>query len=262
MTSNRISVLRGALGLLSVRWIAAQIGLALLVFALAVAWLRVPDASAVDVAGTVLLGLVVLAAAGGGEAALLLRLARRPVTRVRVLFGGFALLLVAALWSGWSGLLSADGLTLSQWAGYLNSRFPQSLRDTFSYEHLFLWIPRFLSLLVWLVAGALAPMAAGAALSARPARAVIGTLRSVVYWIGFLVSVFVAVKVTGWLANWTPGHGLWVEAFSVVLRSCAVLAFDGVVVSLLLALLVASVLRYETPVGTPDESQPRTVANP
>jgi len=262
MTSNRTSIFRSAVGLLSLRWIAKQIGLVLLVFALAVAWLRVPDASAVDVVGTILLGLVVLAVAGGGEAALLLRLAQRPVTRTRVLLGGLAFVLGIALFLGWSALLTHAAENASRVEGYLNSRFPHSLRNIFSYENLYTWTQWLFSLLLWLIAGVLAALIAGLTVSTYPARAIGRTLRSIAYWISFFVAVLAPVEFTGRLANWTPGHGLWIEVLSLLLRSGVVLVFDGAVVSLLLAVLVALVLRYDAPAGTPDESQPRTVANP
>jgi hypothetical protein len=262
MTTNRTSLLRGALGLLSVRWIAAQIGLALLVLALAVGWLRVPDASAVDVVGTVLLGLVVLALAGGGEAVLLLRLSRRPVSPARVVLGGVAVLLGIALWLGWSALVGHVGENVSQWEGYLNSRFPHGLRNIFSYEHLYTWTLWLLSFLKWLGAGVVAAIVAGMVVSARPAWAIRAALRSLVYWISFLVAVYVALKFTGWIVDWTPGHGLAVESLSLVLRMGALVVFDGLIVSFVLSLLVAYLTSYETPGGTPDESHPLTVANP
>jgi hypothetical protein len=262
MTMNRTSLLRSAVGALSVRWITQQIGLTLLVFVLGVAWLRIPDASAVDVVGTVLLGLLVLALAGGGETVLLLRLSRRPVAVSRVVIGGVAILLGIAVWLGWSALLEHVSANVSQWEGYLNSRFPHGLRNIFSYEHLYTWTLWLLSLLKWLGAGAVAAIVAGSAVSVHPARAVRATLRSLVYWIGFLVSVYVALTFTGWIADWTPGHGLTVESLSLILRMVALVVFDGVVVSFVLSLLVTCLTSYEMPAGTPDESQPLTVANP
>jgi hypothetical protein len=245
MTTHRTSLLRSAVGALSVRWIAQQIGLALLVFVLGVAWLRIPDASAVDVVGTVLLGLVVLALAGGGEAVLLLRLSRRPVAVSRVVIGGVAILLGIVVWLGWSVLLEHVGGNVSQWEGYLNSRFPHGLRNIFSYEHLYTWTLWLLLLLKWLGAGAVAALVAGSVVSMHPARAVRATLRSLVYWVVFLVSAYVALTFTGWIADWTPGHGLAVESLSLVLRMGALVVFDGLVVSFVLSLLVVCLTANE-----------------
>ena len=99
------SVLRNAFSLLSIRLVLQQIGLAILVFALYALWLRIPDASAINVIGTVLLALIVLAVAGGGESALILRLADRPRTPARPLRGTLFLLAGVALWFAWSTLL-------------------------------------------------------------------------------------------------------------------------------------------------------------
>ena len=56
-------------------WYFEQIGLALLVFLLYVLWLRMPDASVLDVVGSVVLALIILAVAGAGESAIMLRVA-------------------------------------------------------------------------------------------------------------------------------------------------------------------------------------------
>ena len=60
-TARSPSVLRPALTLFSIRLVLEQIGLALLVFLLYVVWLRMPDASVLDVIGSAVLALVVLA---------------------------------------------------------------------------------------------------------------------------------------------------------------------------------------------------------
>ena len=77
MTPPRPS-LRGALARFSFRIVLQQLGLALLVFVLAVLWLHVPDASVPDVVGSAVLGCFLLAVAGAGESWLILRLVDRP----------------------------------------------------------------------------------------------------------------------------------------------------------------------------------------
>jgi len=91
---------------MSVRLVLQQIGLALLVFLLYALWLRVPDASALDVIGSALLALLAVAVAGAGESALLLRLAGRARTPERLLRGALLLLAGAVLWFGWTALLN------------------------------------------------------------------------------------------------------------------------------------------------------------
>lgn len=268
--TTRTSVLRSALALVSPRLVATQIGLAVLVFAFSVLWLRVPDASLVDVAGTVLLAIFILALAGGGEASLMLRLCGRPVTALRLLRGGVLMLLGVALWLGWSlwmGHLSANDWA---WAGYLNSRAPHQLRNVFSYFHLHSFFEALWSTLRWFAAGVLGAFVFAATAGTRPLRALGTIFRSLSYWLCLLVGVIAAVEVTGLVMGWTPGHGLAVETFSLVLRLGGVVIFDALVVCLLLSVLAACVLRsdgyetgsYETPVGTPEDSQPRTVPTP
>jgi hypothetical protein len=266
--TTRTSILRTALGLVSPRLVAMQIGLAVLIFGFSVLWLRMPDASLVDVVGTVLLGVFVLALAGGGEASLMLRLCGRPVTALRLLRGGVLVLVGVALWLGWSLLIGHLSASDWQWAGYLNSRAPHQWRNLFSYVHLHFLIESLWSTLRWFGAGVLGAIVFAATASARPLRALGTIFRSLSYWLCLFVGVVAVVEVTGFVMGWTPGHGLAVETFSLVLRLTGVVLFDAVVVCLLLSVLAACVLRsdsyesYETRGGTPEDSQPRTVPTP
>lgn len=268
--TTRASTFRSALSLVSPRLMVTQIGLAVLVFVFSVLWLRVPDASFTDVVGTVLLAVLILALAGGGEASLLLRLCGRPVTALRLLRGSLLVLLGAALWLGWSLLIGHLGANDWEWAGYLNSRAPHQWRNIFSYVHLHLLLEALWSTLRWLGAGVLGAFVFAATVGTRPLRALGTIFRSLSYWLCLLVGVIAAVEVTGFLMGWTPGHGLAVETFSLVLRLASVVLFDALVVCLLLSVLAACVLRsdshetgsYETPGGTPEDSQPRIVPTP
>ena len=145
--SHSTSIMRPAIAVLSVRLVLQQIGLALLVFALSVIWLRVPDASAIDVAASVLLAFIVLTLAGVGESTLILRLADQQRTPARLVRGTALLLLGGALWIACSALLNHLQADDSLRAGYLNSRFPHSLRNIFSYDHILLWLGWLWSLL-------------------------------------------------------------------------------------------------------------------
>jgi len=267
------SVLRNALSVLSIRLVLKQIGLALLVFALYALWLRIPDASAIDVIGTSLLALIILAIAGGGESALFLHLTDRSRTPARLARGTLLLLTGALLWLGWLTLLSHLRGDYNQsdntLAGYLNSRFPHSLRYFFTYEHILRWIVWMWDLLGWIVAGVITAFVFALTTSARPLRAVAMLLRSVGYWAIVVLVSMGSNLLTGWLTQWTPGHGLRVEMVSLVLRLSAVLLVDAAAVCLLLATLAVFVRRndapgilYSTPAGTPDDSHPRTVDTP
>jgi hypothetical protein len=264
------STLRKALALMSVRLVLEQIGLALLVFLLYVLWLRVPDASVLDVVGSVSLALIVLWVAGAGESVLMLRLAGRGRTPGRLLRGALLVLAGFVLWFGWSALLdhlrgdynSNDNLL----AGYLNSRFPHQLRNFFSYTHILLWLGWMWTALEWIGAGIIAALVFAGTASDRPVRAIAFALRSVAYWIVVVLGTTGAAVLTSSLMQWTPGHGLRVEMLSMVLRLSAAVLVDASVACLVLAILAACVRRcdesHSTPAGTPDESQPRIVDNP
>ena len=271
------SVIRDTLALLSIRLVLEQIGLAVLVFLLSALWLRVPDASAVDVIGSVILALIVLAVAGAGESWIILRLCDRAPTPGRLVRGGLLLLAGAVLWFGWSMLLDHLRIEDSLRAGYLNSRFPHSLRNVFSYGHILLWLGWIWTALEWIGAGAIGIFVFTATASLQPRRALANALRSVTYWLALILGTAVAVMLTGPLMQWTPSRGLRVEMISLVLRLSTATAVDATVVCLLLAILAACVRRSETqkdeattvtmlphstPAGTPETSHPRTVESP
>jgi hypothetical protein len=254
---------------MSVRLVLQQIGLALLVFLLYALWLRVPDASALDVIGSALLALLAVAVAGAGESALLLRLAGRARTPERLLRGALLLLAGAVLWFGWTALLnhlrgSYDSNDVL-WAGYLNSRFPHQLRNSFSYVHILSWLRWMWAVLGWIGAGLVAIAVFAGTASVRPLRAAGCALRSITYWAALVAGTMAATAITGALVNWTPGHGLRVEMLSLVLRLAAAALIDAAVVCLLLAILAACMYQSDeagAPYSTPDLSQPRTVDNP
>ena len=267
------STLRRAFGLMSVRLVLQQIGLALLVFLLYALWLHVPDASAFDVIGSVLLALIGIAVAGAGESALMLRLAGRVRTPARLARGAVLLLAGAVLWFAWSALLGHFrgnyGSNDQLWAGYLNSRFPHPWRNFFSFEHILLWLEWIWTLLGWIGSGFIAVLVFAGTASPRPLRAMVYTLCSITYWVAALIGAVAATEITGLLVNWTPGHGLRAEMASLALRLAASIFIDAAVVCLLLAILAVCVRQTEeadaphsTPAGTPDASQPRTADNP
>jgi hypothetical protein len=266
MTRPSLSVLRDALGLISLRLLLRQMGLGLLVFALCVVWLRMPDASALEVTGSAVLALVILAVAGMGESALVLRICGRASTPRTLLRGAALLLAGVALWLIWGALLDRLHGNDSLRAGYLNSRLPHSMRYFFTYERIALWLRWMWTALDWIGAGVITLFAFCMTASVQPMRAMARALGSIAYWIAMLVGVAAATFVTGLLMQWTPGNGLRVEMLSLMLRLCAAVLVDVAVVCLLLAILAAIVQRsdalYSKPTGTPDESQPRTSGIP
>ncbi len=266
MTTRRSSVPRQAAARLSARFAARQTGLAVLLLGLFILWLRVPDASVIEVLFSVLFALVILALAGGGESALLLQLCARSVT-LRRLIGGMSILFAAAvLWFGWKALLEASRAHEGLWAGYFNSRFPRALRGVFSYPHLLTALDWLLTMLGWIGAGILAIIAAGLVAAGQPMRTIARTLRSVPFWIAWIVSIFLATIITRSLMNWVPGRALGVEMLSLILRLLVTVLIDGCILSFLVALLAIFVREddatYSAVAGTPEVNQPRTADRP
>jgi len=265
--TNAPSILRPALSLLTVRLVLRQIGLALLVFLLYAAWLRIPDASVIEVAITVLLALLILAIAGAGESALILRLCAAPRTPSKLLRGTLMVLAGTALWLAWTAFLDHfRGNDFMRAAGYANSRFTHQLRYVFTFEHILLWLGWLWTILEWIGAGVIAIFVFAATAGARPLRAIAYTVRCIAYWCAVVLVTTATTIVTGSLMNWTPGRGLRVEMLSVILRLTFAILFDAVLVCFLLATLAVCIRQadalYSTLAGTPDESQPRTVENP
>jgi dipeptide/tripeptide permease len=266
MMRPRSLTLRTALDLMHVRIVAMQIALAAVVFTLAVVWLRLPDSSALDVIATVLLGLLLLAIASCGELAIMLRLCGRSAPRAAMVRGAPLVLAGVALWFAWIavvGHLQANDPLL---AGYFNSRFPASLRNVFSYPHVYMSLEWTASALKWIGAGVLAVVVCSAAASTHPASAMRCALRSATYWISLLVGSLAAPFLTGLLMNWTPGHGLRIETVSLVLRLSTATILDAVIAVFVLAVLAVCMVQsdstYATPAGGPDASQPRTTETP
>lgn len=263
--NTRSSAFRDALRLLRPLHVIAQVCLAVVVFLLSALWLRLSDASVLWLIATVLLGLVILFIAGGGEAALLLSLAGVPRARARILRGAVIVLALVALWFGWTILLSYHGDD-SLRAGYLNSKMPHTLRYVFTYERLLLLQRWFWDAVAWIGTGILAALLLPVIPGGNPTRATLCALRSPSFWITLIAGTLVASFVTGALLQWTPGNGLSIEMVSLIFRLALTALIDAFTACLFLAIIAACVRRTSaqavTPAGTPDLSQPRTVPNP
>ena len=266
MTMKSPPVWRDALALLSVRLVLAQLGLVAGVLLFFLLWLRLPDASILEVSGSGLLAVLVVAAAGLGESRLILSLAGRPLTLGRFVRGTLLLLVGVALWFAWCAWLAHVSGHDPMRAGYLNSRAPHQLRNLLTFEHILLWLGWMWSTIKCLGAGLLATLIFPLVAGGRPLRAALVAVRSPSFWFTLFVGTTVATLFTGALMAWMPLHGLWAEMFSLGLRLTVAALFDGIIACWLLATLAVCVRRadagYTTPAGGPDDSQPRTVETP
>jgi hypothetical protein len=268
MSDRRKADWREAFSLFSVRTVVGQIEVAICVFVLFAVWLRVPDASGLEVAASVLLALLIVAVAGFGESVVFVRLCGRARTLRLMLLGTALLAAGTALWFGWSALLDHFHGDDAMRAGYLNSRQPHQLRYFFTYERIVLWLGWMWNTLTWIGAGVIVAAAVCGVGSTHPLRAMGQVLRSGMYWAVLIVGAIAAPIVTTSLIGWTPGHGLRREMASLILRLGTAILFDAVVLCLLLCAIAAccrEVVSDEAqaaPAGIPEESQPRTTGNP
>jgi MFS family permease len=266
MTMKSTPAWKDALALLSVRLVAWQLGLVAGVFALFAAWLRMPDASVLEVVGSGLLALLIVALASLGEGRLILHLAGRASTPARLIRGALSVIAGTILWFAWSALITHFSVSDELRAGYLNSRAPHQLRHLLTFQHILLWLGWIWNTIQWIGAGFIAVFIFAMTASARPLRAAFCTLRSVWFWLTLLLGTIVATLFSGALMAWLPLHGLWPEMFSLGVRLAIVVLFDGIVSCLFLATLASCARRadegHAMSAGGPDVSQPRTVEAP
>lgn len=266
MTMKPPPIWRDALALVSVRLILAQLGLVAGVFLFFLLWLRLPDASILEVAGSALLAVFVVTAAGLGESRLILGLAGGPRTQGRFVRGTLLLLVGVAIWFAWSAWLAHVSSNDPLRAGYLNSKAPHQLRHLLTFEHILLWLGWMWSAIKWLGGGLLASVIVPLIAGRRPLQAAIIAARSLSFWLTLFVGTIVATLIAGALMAWMPLHGLWPEMFSLGLRLAVAIVFDGIIACWLLATLAVCVRRadagYATPEGGPEDSQPRTAETP
>lgn len=240
-----------------------QIALAALLFVLLAGWLHIPDANAFEVSISVVLAALIAAVAGAGESAIALRLTGRPVTLQSLIPGMVAVILAAVLWYALSLGVDHLGENAGLWAGYLNSRAPASLRNIFSYEHLFQWSSWLGSLVLWVAASLLAAVAFVCATCKRPVACLRAILGSRTYWLSVLLFAVVEGILTGMLMGWTPGHGLGIEAFSLIARLALVVVLNAAAVALLFQTMARAVVCFQSAgIDEPAMSQPRTAEMP
>lgn len=267
MNGRPSSILGQALSLLSAPVVLMQIALAVAVALLFALWLHVPDASGWDIIGSVVLALIIIAVAGAGESALMLRLAARDRTPGRLLRGTLLLCVTVALWLVWSWFLGSEQAKDSLRAGYYNSRLPAGMRYFFTYTRIAQWLGVMWTVLTWVGAGVLAVAVFFATASARPHRALTRCMRSLTCWISIFLGAILTSLVTTSVMGWMPGHGLRREMLSLALRLTSVVLFDAAIVCLVLCVFAAltrsvDALAQSTLGGTLDPSQPRTTDTP
>jgi hypothetical protein len=183
-------------------WIALQFVLTLLLLLAGIAWTRIPEKHAWQVALTLILPLLLIVSALELEAGTIRRLAHDDGGRVKLVWGALTLLVWLALgWVVWALLDWCDD-QVPQWGAYLHSLLPARARASlFTGEHIKTGLAVFLWILRWVVVPAkIIPCAVSSAQVGW--RLPWGrALRLLFNWRWWLAVALAAV-----LGVWLPGH--------------------------------------------------------
>ena len=191
----------------SLAWVAAQFWATLLLILAGVAWTRLPDSYAWQVGLSLLVPLVLLAAALLLQAGTMRKLLHDEHRRVHVGLGVLTLLVWAAIvWAAWA-LLDWCSDQIPDWAGYLNSRASDHMRATLlTYDHIQSW----LAILVWIFRWIAVPakVIPWATASAQwgwrlPWRKIIRLLLNWRWWLAVIVAALLAVE---WPSHFFTGE--------------------------------------------------------
>jgi hypothetical protein len=229
-------------------WIIAQfLGFPLIALA-GIGWTRLPDKYWWQVALSLVLPLLLLAAALALKAGFVRRMMRESEPRVSLFWSALSLLVwIAIAWLLWA-LLDRWDDKIYLWASYLNSKASAWWRGRiFTYEHVSLWLTRVEWFLRWIVVPALIiPFGAASAVCAWRLHW-LSTLHVLHNWRWFLAVILFALLGVALPTHFFTGtpHGtlsaqFWAIAFKVI--GAYLLAFFSWI---LLLAWVCALLRHE-----------------
>jgi hypothetical protein len=207
----------------SVAWIAAQFWAMLVLLLAGIAWTRLPDKHVWQVLLSLLLPLVLAAAALWLQAGTMRKLMGEEEQRTELVHGALTVLAWAAvIWVAWIILDWCDD-QIPEWAGYLNSHASAHARARlFTYEHIQQW----LTILVWIwrwviVPGKVIPHAVASAQWGWriPWRKLMRLLLNWRWWPAVIVAALVGVALPGHffsgLPHGTVSHQVWTVIFKL-----------------------------------------------
>ena len=208
---------------LSLAWVAAQFWATLFIVLAGIAWTRLPDSYAWQVALALLVPLVLLGAALLLEAGTMRKLFNDEQRRVHPVVGVLTLLVcVAVVWAAWA-LLDWCSDQIPVWAGYLNSRASAGSRATlFTYDHFQSWLTFLVWIFRWIAVPAkVIPWAmASAQWGLRlPTRKIIRLLFNWRWWLAVIIAALLAVELPSHffdgLPRGTVSHQVWAVIFKL-----------------------------------------------
>lgn len=202
-------------GIVAWQWIGS-----LILFLLALAWLRIPDSHEWQFISSMISSLVLVFAFLWLQVTTIMRLrpaSQSPRRALQILF----LVVFAALWMIVMRPISVVSDHAGLYAGLINSQLSPHMRVLFTYDRLVQLQLFVCSLAKWILTGILLPFAMEVVVSGVKTlsfrRASQVCLRWQ-YWLTVFVLGIAGTAITQALVVWTPGKGLVGETVSVVAR--------------------------------------------
>ncbi len=239
-----MSAWREEFRMLGVRQVASVWAGTLVLAALGVFWLQIPDSHVWEFAVSILFACGFLAVFFWFYSWVFKKMLK-PVEVERWWLQWMLLAAVIVAW--WLLQMPIDRLVEHSelYAGYWTSRLPHGLRWLRTYEHLVLvqsWIYFSLRLIV---TGLLLPLAvvAGASRIRDGAGRIFRVWSRWWYWVAVLGCGWIAFAISGKLMDWTPGRGLAGEMISLLVRVGFVFTLNVLLACFVLELIVVGLRR-------------------
>jgi len=206
-------------------WVALQFVLTLVLIAAGLAWTRIPDKHAWQVALTLVIPLLLALCALELEAGTVRKFADDDGKRVKLVWGAVSLLVWIAVGIAVWSLLDWFDNEIPLLAGYWNSKSSAHARATmFTYEHIQHWLTVLEWTVRWIVVPAkLIPYAAASAQWGwrLPWRRILKFLFNWRWWLGVVVLVLIGIWLPGQFFNGTPKGSVAAQEWSVVWKLAA-----------------------------------------
>jgi len=206
-------------------WVALQFGLTLVLIVAGLAWTRLPDKHAWQVALSLLIPVLLAICALELQAGTVRKLADDDGRRVKLVWGAVTLLVWVAVGAALWALLDWFDDQIPLLAGYLNSKGPAQARATvFTYEHIRQGLTALEWVLRWVVVPAkLISLGAASTMWAwrLPWRRLVRFMLSWRWWVGVLAAALVGVWLPGQFFNGTPKGSVTAQEWAVTWKLAA-----------------------------------------
>jgi hypothetical protein len=242
---------REALRTMRVQLVAEVWAGTVVLIALGMLWLQIPDSHVWEFAFSLLFACVLLALFFSFYSRVFKKMLK-PAEEERKWLQWILFAVVIVVW--WLLQMPIDKLVEHRalYAGYWTSRLPHGLRGLRTYEHWIVlqsWIYFSLRLIV---TGLLLPIAIVAVASRLRVRQVLGVWSRWWYWATVLACGWLAFAVSSKMLNWFPGRGLKAEMFSLLARLGFVFTLDVLLACFVLAVVAVGLRWNHSPLPSSD----------